>query len=285
MRMTTKDLAQEYLIEAPKGYRFAVELFIEKCPSDPTKISRETWDVFRASLESKYKQTTVRDKLTKAKCFLNDLSKRGLIKINIRRLKVPLVLSRKTVALEDEIECMEKSCNKNEFLGLQDYLLLQCMRTGMRIQEIHNLNREDIAHAQMFRSKDGSTRYYTRIISAKSLQERVIMIPTETYYLFLKYIEVLVKINPNPELFPSLENMRMSTRTIERRFDRIKVRANITSKITPHSVRHMRAHAARKLGADLMTVQLILGHRNAGSTANYLQLDMGEKLESLDKYS
>lgn len=284
--MFTKIAAEEYLLDAPKVYRKIVIEFVDFCPKNVSDISRETWDKYREELKEKYKSGTVRDKLTKVKCFLNDCVSKGYLRLNTKKLKIPKVTLNNIVATNDELIKMESLLNLFDFSDLRDYLLIRCMRMGMRVGEIRNLNREDIANAQIWTCDDGSLKYYTRIISEKSQIERLIMWSPTTHQLFLKMLGVLICINNKPELFTSLQSQtRMTTRSIQRRFDELRVQAGITRRISPHKVRHLAAHTDYEKNKDLKSVQILLGHAHQGSTQNYLNHNLNEKLQALSKAS
>ena len=284
--MKTQLAAQEYLREAPKVYKPTVLKFIEFCPEMVSDISRDTWETYREYILKTYNDTTVRDKLTKAKCFLNECVSRGYLRLNTKKLKIPKTLSRRIVAKPEQIAKIESLLNLDDFEDLRDFLMIQCMKMGMRVGEIAALNREDIGGAKQWINERGDVRYYCPIISEKSQQERFIMWSAKTHKVFLKYLGVVVCLNNRPELFISLSGRtRLTTRSIERSFKALCVQAGITEHITPHSVRHMAAHIDNDNGATLKQIQAKLGHTDPRSTLNYLNQNPNEILKSLEKHT
>ena len=79
-----------------------------------------------------------------------------------------------------------------------------------------------------------------------------------------------------PELFPGFRSGRRGTRltraAIHKVLRKAVLQAGITKRISPHGLRHALATHLLDLGADIRTVQVLLGHRRLDSTAQYLHL-------------
>lgn len=294
--MLTKQAVEEYIKESPHTYALVIRKFQELCPLNVSDISRSTWEDYQNSLEAeviqgtkgdkRYAPSTIKDKLTKVKCFLNYCVGEGYLKLNTKRLKIPKTLSRRNVAKPEQIAKMESLLNLYNFEDLRDYLLIQCMKMGMRVAEIASLNRSDIGDAKQYVSQEGIISYYCPIISKKSKQERYIMWSARTHQLFLRYLGIVVVLNQRQELFISLTGRtRLTTRSIERSFKGLCVQANILEYITPHSVRHMAAHIDLDKGATLKQIQAKLGHTNPASTLNYINQDTRETLKALGNHT
>lgn len=273
---------REFLVNAPKAYAFPLEQFALVCPKSTEEITRHVYDSYAQKLDIKYKPTTVKHHLTVIKVFLNFCVKSGFTKLDTRSLKIPKVFARRVVCKWEEFEKMCNTLMLDDFYELQTLLIFKFLGMGMRIAEITSLNIENFCDI-------GSEKMYTIIRTKKSQRERIISWNGTTHRILVKYLAIRGAINRDNWLFCAMErgskpSGRLTTRSIERRFNYVKKLAGITSPITPHSVRHMAAHLARENGADIKVIQLKLGHSNIQSTDNYLRLDPQESVKALDKH-
>jgi len=74
-------------------------------------------------------------------------------------------------------------------------------------------------------------------------------------------------------LFPTSKSKKISPVTVEKIIRRIVARAGIQKKITPHTFRHTFATSLLRNGADLRTIQILLGHSSISTTQIYTHLD------------
>ena len=78
---------------------------------------------------------------------------------------------------------------------------------------------------------------------------------------------------PGAWLFPGdVPGRPISTEAVAHACRAVRGRAGITKPVTPHALRHAFAVHLLEAGADLRTIQLLLGHRNLSTTARYLHL-------------
>ena len=81
------------------------------------------------------------------------------------------------------------------------------------------------------------------------------------------------KARPKDWLFPGdLPGQPISTAAVEDACRQTRDRAGISKPVTPHSLRHAFAVHLLEAGADLRTIQLLLGHRSLSTTARYLRI-------------
>jgi integrase/recombinase XerD len=164
--------------------------------------------------------------------------------------KLPVVLS------QDEVR---------RFLGAVDNLkhrviLTVCYATGLRISEAVRLKPAAI----------DSQRMVIRVDQGKGHKDRYVMLPPKLLAILRDYWK---RTHPGEWLFPGDRvGQPISPLTIGHICRQVRLRCGIGKPITPHSLRHAFAVHLLEAGTDLRTIQLLLGHRNLGTTARYLMI-------------
>ncbi len=177
-------------------------------------------------------------------------------------LKLPVVLSIKEVG---ELIDSAKS--------LRDRLLLELFyATGMRVSEMVNLKVEDVDF------DDGWIR-----ILGKGMKERFVPVGKNILKLLRKYIEEK-KILPSGFLFSKSNGKFMTRESIWKIVKKYSLKAGIPRKVAPHTLRHTFATHLLENGADLRTIQELLGHSNIDTTQIYTHINRRNIKEMHMKY-
>jgi integrase/recombinase XerC len=87
----------------------------------------------------------------------------------------------------------------------------------------------------------------------------------------------------NKAVFLNHRGLRLTTRSIERLVKFYALRAGIAARVTPHALRHSFATHLLEMGADLRTVQELLGHVSLSTTQRYTHLNMDHLNEVYDR--
>ena len=152
--------------------------------------------------------------------------------------------------------------------GLRDRTIMELFfSSGMRISELVALNVD-----QMSMLKDGKTdRTYELSIVGKGKHIRTIFISPRA----AEWIRAYLKSRRDVEkpLFINLrsntEANRLTPRSIQKMISRAAMLAGVSKKVTPHTLRHTYATDLLEHGADLRSVQELLGHKNVATTQIY----------------
>ena len=152
-------------------------------------------------------------------------------------------------------------------------ILITAYACGLRVSEVINLKVGDIDSSRMVvrveHGKGDKDRY--SILSQRLLKE------LRLYWL---------KYRPTLWLFYSGKNKeKLSRATPQLVFKKAKMKAGITKNVTFHSLRHNFASNLLEAGADIRTIQILLGHSSITSTAKYLHVarkDLGSVKSPLD---
>lgn len=225
------------------------------------KISISDLRIYILHKQETARATTINGIITQIKIFFSWLQDEGYIDknpaIRLKKSKEPirLVKSLDTINLEK----LRISCDKDRDRALVEF----AFATGMRVSEIKNTNISDLDIAN------------NRIITiGKGDKEREVYFSDKTKFYLDRYLKT--RTDDNKALFVTLKKpyARLSTRTIEKIISDIKIKAGIDAKVTPHVLRHTMATKMIEGGADITTVQTILGHKNVTTTQIYAETSM-----------
>jgi len=198
---------------------------------------------------------------------------------NLRSPRLGLRLPR--VLTFAEVEALLNAPNLTTPQGIRDRAMLELLyATGMRVSEIINLKLEGV-NLQLG---------YLRCIGKRG-KERIVPVGTkaiEFIQLYLKKVRYSHKLNSKrslrePEvLFLNPSGRRFSRIGFWKMVKRYAVLSGIAKRITPHILRHSFATHLLERGADLRSIQEMLGHENISSTQIYTHLSR-ERLKDLHK--
>ncbi len=157
-------------------------------------------------------------------------------------------------------------------LALIDILI----STGIRIAEASNMALTDIIPSE-----------HTILIHGKGQKQRLIYIScSETWTNLLKWIKMRKKYSTDTsKVFVNRHGKQLSIHGIEYIYNNLKSQTGINPKSTPHYLRHTFATNLLANGADLRSVQEILGHSSVSTTEIYTEVTGQRKKQVLKKYN
>lgn len=235
-----------------KTYLWAVENFLKYIKKDVNEIDQRDILRFLAFLKKSwnYDNNSIRLVVRALSNFFKYLGREDLIK----NLKPPKVDKRlpKFITYEELNKLIEAADN------LRDKLIIKFLfYTGVRVSELVNLKVSDILWDEGF----------VRVRKGKGGKERLVPIPS---FLLKELKEYLEKRNKDSEyLFISKKGDKLSTRQVQRIIKKVKERAKITKKVTPHVLRHSIATHLLRKGIDIRVIQEFLGHASLSTTQVY----------------
>ena len=188
--------------------------------------------------------------------FLKYLAKRDIKSLSCEKIELAKQLDREVVFLEsEELEKLLQAPN-----NLRDKAILEVLfSTGLRVSELTGLNRDNI---NLLKSE-----FYVR---GKGGKIRPVFL-SETANRALKYYLESRK-DIEQALFINYANKRLTARSVQRLVRKWSIKAGLTKKITPHTLRHSLATDLLRAGADLRSIQSILGHSSITTTQIYTHL-------------
>ena len=181
------------------------------------------------------------------------------IKIDKAEKKLPQILTGK------EVELLLHQPKVSEMKGCRDKAMLEVLyATGIRVSELIGLNIDDV-------SLPGS---FIRCESGEKM--RIIPIYPEALQALREYIETvrpkMIAVPTEHSLFVNVSGERMSRQGFWKIIKHYQEKAHIEKDITPHTLRHSFAANLLENGADLRSIQQMLGHSDISSTQVYTQL-------------
>jgi len=200
--------------------------------------------------------------------FLRWLAKNDYDTLSPEKIELPKVTSRSLKFLD--IEHLERLLNQpdiSKIRGLRDKAILEMLfSTGLRVSELVKLNREIV---NLERREFG--------VIGKGGRARVVFISERAADWLDRYLKkrddhykpLFVHFSKKIDVQANEENFRLSVRSIQRIVVKYCAKAKLPLKITPHGLRHSFATDLLRAGADLRSVQEMLGHKNISTTQIY----------------
>ena len=169
-----------------------------------------------------------------------------------------------SILSSQEVELLLEQPKNVDLKGTRDKAMLEfAYATGMRVTEIISLNISDV-------NLDKAT-----VVCNANNKQRVIPLGSLSLNALKEYIEnarpILVKDENEEALFVNINGRRLTRQGFWKIVKYYKEQAHITKDITPHVLRHSFATHLLQNGADLKSIQTMLGHSDISSTQVYMQ--------------
>jgi integrase/recombinase XerD len=220
-------------------------------------------------------KTLVRN-LAAIRSFFKFLVQEGILEANpIEELESPKVSKTLPEILSlKEVELLLDQPNPETPLGIRDRAMLEVLyATGMRVSELMRLPLNQINLEGGF-----------VVLFGKGSKERIVPLGSEAIKwvtLYLKTVrQKLAKERESPFLFINRSGKGMSRQRFWKNLKTFGQRAGIRKRITPHLLRHSFASHLLERGADLRSVQMMLGHVDISTTQIYTHVT-GERLKKI----
>jgi site-specific recombinase XerD len=185
--------------------------------------------------------------------------------------------------LPEELQRLLDAVDISDIRGLRDRTIMEVLfSTGLRVSELTSLNRDQInLDTGEFGviGKGGKARVVFISERAKEWLEKYFLMRDDPYRpLFIRYS------GPKSQDGLTDEKLRLSVRSVERMIDKYRKKAGILFTIGPHVLRHSYATDLLSHGADLRSVQEMLGHKNIATTQIYTHVTNTRLKEIHDKF-
>ncbi|MDR3020881.1 MAG: tyrosine-type recombinase/integrase [Treponema sp.] len=261
-------------------YRIEIKKFLDYLETENTSLENADADVLSAYIIARRNVDNIDSRsaakaLSALRSFFRFAKAEGLVKDNIaaiienprRKASLPEVLDKTT------IEDMFDKIAADTPLGIRDRCLFELVySSGLRISEAAGLNLKDID------IKGGVAK-----VKGKGNKERLVLFGQEAASRLNLYLQearpkLSGKVNKSQALFIGRTGKRLSRKGIWKNYAKWASYANVSSRV--HTLRHSFATSLLTGGADLRTVQELLGHSDLATTQIYTHVDTGALREN-----
>ena len=242
----------------------------------PDQAEQEDIEHYVKYLSGKGKSVaTVTRGLASLKSFYTFLMGAGAVGVNPAKGIAPAKVERKLpqILTSKEVDLFLQQPEPSDAKGCRDKAMLELLyATGIRVSELIGLNMEHLNLSAGFIRCVGRTR--ERIIPLYATAVRAL-----SEYTNHVRPQMLERPNENA-LFVNMSGERMSRQGFWKIIKHYQEKAGIQKEITPHTLRHSFAAHLLENGADLRSIQEMLGHADISSTQIYAQL-VNQKLKDV----
>lgn len=200
--------------------------------------------------------------------FLKYLSERNIPSLPADKIKLPKTSRKQVTFLHyDEVKQLIDAIDLSAEEGLRDRAIIELLfSSGLRVSELVNLDRGHV-----------NTKRREFMVRGKGQKDRPVFVSDAAAEWVEKYLES--RLDNLPPLFLSYSRnniasrtgdyRRLGARSIQRMISKYARLAGITKHVSPHTMRHSFATDLLMNGADLRSVQSMLGHSNISTTQVY----------------
>lgn len=275
-----------------ENYRLYLERFVE-FTNDITvdKITAEVLRKYRLWL-NRYKSPNDGNELATItqsyhlialRGFLSYLAKRDITSLSPQKIELPKVSRKQVTFLHyDEVSRMLDAIPLDEEQGLRDRAIVELLfSSGLRVSELVHLNRDHV-----------NTKRREFMVRGKGQKDRPVFIGEATASRVEDYLAA--RLDNLPPLFLSYSRnnisstagdyRRLTARSIQRIISKYARLAGITKHVSPHTMRHSFATDLLMNGADIRSVQSMLGHSNISTTQVYTHVTDEHLREVYEKF-
>ena len=217
------------------------------------------------------KKNTQNYHLIALRSFLKYMIRRGIKTLPPERIELAKIGERSLdLITPEELNRLIRAPDTSELKGLRDRAILELFfSTGLRVSELCSLPRDISLKSDEFS------------IRGKGEKIRVVFLSAEAKTAVKNYLDkrndmddalFVQVVNSNSKIVEKSKTLRLTPRSIERIVKHYAIKAGISKKVTPHTIRHSFATDLLSNGADLRSVQALLGHSNIATTQIYTHI-------------
>jgi len=237
--------------------------------------------------EFQYSAATMARKIATLRSFYKYLARQGMVSNNpMMLIRTPKQTKRLPKAISvEQVEALLAAPDDKTTLGARDRAILETLySTGIRVSELVDLNRSDldeIGEALTIRGKGKKERIVP--LGSHALRAIRHYLATLDGDARFKAVKEAFETGESVALFVNKTGSRLSSRSVRRKLDKYLVQVGLDPDISPHTLRHSFATHLLDNGADLRSVQELLGHQSLSTTQVYTHLSTQRMRDAYDQ--
>ena len=237
-------------------------------------LNRQSGIKVKGQNQATMKKNTQNYYLIALRVFLKYLIKRGISAFPPDRIELAKIKERSLDLITvEELNRLLSGPNGSDLKIFGIKLFLNYFSTGLRVSELASLNRDlDLSKGEFsIRGKGEKVRVVFLSDSAKrAIKEYLAKRKDMEEAMFVNISNKGQSLKKSPRTI--LGNQRLTPRSIERTVKYYAIKTGISKKVTPHIIRHSFATDLLQNGADIRSVQMMLGHSNISTTQIYTHI-------------
>ena len=275
--------AENYKLYLERFVEFTNDIDVEKISSEIVRKYRLWLNRFRNAHDDELATITQSYHLIALRGFLTYLSKRDIVSLSPEKIELPKISRKQVTFLHyDEVARMLDGISLENEQGLRDRAIIELLfSSGLRVSELVNLNRDHV-----------NTKRREFMVRGKGQKDRPVFIGEAAASRVDDYLAA--RLDNLPPLFLSYSRnnissrsgdyRRLTARSVQRIINQYARLAGITKHVSPHTMRHSFATDLLMNGADLRSVQSMLGHSNISTTQVYTHITDQHLREIYEKF-
>lgn len=275
--------AENYKLYLERFIEFTGDISVDKITSEIVRKYRLWLNRYKNNNDDELATITQSYHLIALRGFLGYLSRRDITSLSPEKIELPKISRKQVTFLHyDEITRMLDGIPLENEQGLRDRAIIELLfSSGLRVSELVNLNRDHV-----------NTRRREFMVRGKGQKDRPVFIGEMAAQRVSDYLSA--RLDNLPPLFLSYSRnnisshsgdyRRLTTRSVQRIISKYARLAGITKHVSPHTMRHSFATDLLMNGADLRSVQSMLGHSNISTTQVYTHVTDQHLREIYEKF-
>ena len=267
-----------YLFDVKKLINFLNE---NKIKQNPTELSSNVLKEFIYNISKKIKSPTQARIISGIRRFYDYLILEGLTKINpMENIETPKIgINLPTTLTIEEIDEIIINIKLSSKTGLRNIAIIELLYScGLRVSELINLKISDLFFKESLIK-----------VTGKGNKERFVPISTQSQIYISDYLDKIrsfhkIKKGFEDTLFLNERGTSLSRVMIFIILKQLSKLSKINKKIGPHTLRHSFATHLIENGADIITIQKMMGHESITTTERYLHVNKKHLIDSVMKF-
>jgi site-specific recombinase XerD len=255
-------------------------------------LNRQETRSIRGMSQNTLKKKTQNYYMIALRAFLKYLARMDIKSLSPDRIELAKVPERSLDLISiEELGRLLDTPDTNTLRGLRDRTIMELLfSTGLRVSELCSLPREINLNLDELSVRGKGEKVRVVFLSPEAKKWLKMYLDKRDDMDDALFVQILGKDsnsesksssaksarNSSPKLAVNRDSLRLTSRSVERIVRQYAIKAGISKKVTPHVIRHSFATDLLRNGADLRSVQMLLGHANIGTTQIYTHVTDSE---------